>query len=213
MELTSDVEQWPGSPLARLRGVGALHLTDRELTPVLWSRIVEGCFTNFQFYDLFLLTEDDKQVNLVRPFWLRNQLVAAQKPHWEARYVDEGQITRVGLLERDGIDLRSSLYRAGLPHQLRLALAGPTSIDIDAFAQAIAADLPRLEVNFATQGMVLWLLRSGLRRKIIVIRPEDDLTGRSGLGFYGGRQQIESVYEVVAADLHNKATDNKPFQN
>jgi hypothetical protein len=115
---------------------------------------------------------------------------------WEASVTTDATIRRVALVERvDKADLNEALVSGG--SQQNVFVVVPNAADLDAYVRALADDPALIHPDFRVRGLVQWLLRAGLRLRAVVVRPEDGLDGRAGLGFYGRREQIEKLRDAT----------------
>ncbi len=106
----------------------------------------------------------------------------------------------MALLElEDSEDIRDTLYSNVAPSRQRLLVVTGDFIDVEAFARLLVADPALSEARFRPKGMMPWLLRAGMSLGVLVVAPEDDSTGRPGLGFYGNGEQINRLRSALLA--------------
>lgn len=199
MEYSADEgDQWPRFVSQAIAGAAGLHVADSDVEGGAWRVIAEGLLGSGEYLAIFLTVENDTARSRLSRFWMRNAALAQRGRTWEQWHSRDGELARVAILEvRESRDIRESLFSTVVPFRQRVLIAPGPGMDIDAFAKSLAEDPALSSPHFRPWGLVPWLLRGGLTREAVVIRPEDSLDGRPGLAFYGYEEKVAGLWDSV----------------
>jgi hypothetical protein len=197
LEYERDIQGFPRFAEVDVREAATLFIENSEQRP-LDSAI--GTLFQHRVVDVHIVEEPEPLTQWYRQLRKSHAELAARSEHWQARHLLEKAVRRVELMKLDNRSEFEQRRQRAAHGMLLAALDASANPDMGELACRLARS-PSFASSPSHFGHLPIVLAEILDDNLIVVVPEDGLSGRPGVGFYGRRDSIDALRRIATRDV------------